>query len=79
MKHVILTMILTLMSTSVAFCDTGVFRVSATVPRIIGVNYFPESADLAPSRNDEEQPKITVKQLVFRDGEEIVLETSVVK
>ena len=74
MKRIVLTIIFALMTTQLAFCATETFRIGATIPQIPGVNYFPEEADLKTSAKQD-----VIKQLVMRNGKEMMLQTSVVK
>ncbi len=79
MKNIILTILFTLASAQFVFCYAEVFEVSATIPLIPGVNYFPEAADIAPAAKKGQISKDTVQQLVLRDGRQIILSTSTTK
>ena len=75
MKKIVLTIIFALMATQLAFCETASFHVGATIPRMIGVNYFPEQADIGSSSNQLD----IIKQMVMREGQKMLLQTSVVR
>ncbi len=79
MKHLILIILFTLVAAQFVLCHAEVFEVSATIPLIPGVNYFPETVDIAPALGKDHASKNTMQQLVFKDGQQMILETHVIK
>ncbi len=77
-KSTFLIVLFSLVSTSAAFGETASFKVSATIPRIIGVNYFPDAAEGTASTVNASKTDFT-EEIVRRNGQELVLKTSVVK
>ena len=79
MKISFLTVLIVLLVTQLAFCEVATFQVSAVVPRIIGVNYFPAQADILPQLNGQKLVKDMTHEVIFREGQKMILETQVVK
>jgi len=79
MKNIILVILFTLVSAQFAVCHAENFQVSAVIPLIPGVNYFPATADLAPSMTADQGLKDTMKEMILRDGKQFVLQTSIAK
>jgi hypothetical protein len=74
MKRLFITILFVLLTTQLAFCDTASFQIGATIPRIIGVNYFPKSGN-----NESTGKKDVTEKIVLRNGQRIRLQTSVIK
>jgi len=77
-KLFFLIVLFSLVNTSAAFCETSSFKVSVTIPRIVGVNYFPEATEIASSQGKKGQADFT-EQVIFRNGQEVLLKTHVEK
>ena len=76
MKTFALTFLMSLLATQLAFCETATFQIGATIPRIVGVNYFPVSADI--ETGPQEQKQVSQK-VVMREGQQFVLQTSIIR
>lgn len=74
MKQTALISMIILLATQLAFAESQTFRVSATIPKIIGINYFPQEVEIG-STDDQD----VIQQLVLRDGQEFMLQTTIVK
>ena len=79
MKIFVLTILAILLVAQLAFCEMETFKISATIPCIIGVNYFPTAADIAPQMDGQKLVKNMTREIVFRKGQKIILETQVIK
>lgn len=79
MKIISLIILCSLAVSPLAYANTGVFQVSAVIPHIPGVNYFPAQTDIAPESVLKESGKDTSDLLVTRNGQQVVLQTHVVK
>ncbi len=77
-KIVFLIVLFSQVTASVAFCETSSFKVSATIPRIVGVNYFPEASEDGFNTATKSK-KDSTEQIVLRDGQEVILKTNVAK
>lgn len=74
MKQAAFLIMFVLMTAQLALCETSSFQVGATIPKIIGVNYFPEQVDIGSNAS-----KDVIKKIVMRNGQKMMLQTSVVR
>lgn len=77
-KSIFLIVLFSQVTASAGFCETASFKVSATIPRIIGVNYFPEAAEGTASAVKAGKTDFK-EEIVRRNGQELVLRTSLAK
>lgn len=79
MKKIVFVLLSLLMISQLALAES--FRVSVTIPRIPGVNYFPDEGEIIAAdgqRADMDKTQIS-EQWLRRDGKEVLVKTSVVK
>lgn len=79
MKKILFVLLSLLMISQLALAES--FRVSVTIPRIPGVNYFPDQGEIIAMDGQwvDMNKTQTTQQLVVRDGQEVLVKTSVVK
>jgi len=74
MKTFGFAILIILTTAQLAFCEQVSFKVGATIPAIIGVNYFPDS-----STDKTNTSKDLIQEVVLRQGEKVLLESYIVK
>ena len=79
MKHILLMILFTMTAVSSPLCNTEVFKVSVIIPQIVGVNYFPEEADILARAGEEKLVKDTSEQTIMRNGKKLLLKTTIAK
>lgn len=77
MKYLCLIILFALVTTQLVLAET--FQIGATVPQIVGVNYFPESnTDKTTAVHHKERVAMST-QMTLRNGKQVLLQTNVVK
>jgi len=74
MKTLGFAILIILAAAPLAFCDSASFHIGVILPRIIGLNYFPDS-----TTDQSGQEKELTQSLIERQGQMIVLKTYVMK
>ncbi|MFP4472581.1 MAG: hypothetical protein ACLFPX_01750 [Candidatus Omnitrophota bacterium] len=78
-KLSVLTILLVLFLFSVpAQCDSTKLQVTVEIPKLLGLNYFPEEADLS-AENTEQSKLQLIEEKAVRDGEFVLVKTRLMK